>query len=454
MSFSWVFFEIFLNAFDAFYLLSFPTVKCGRKDWVIKREVFYYWLFFVIMLSFVNFSTDFSFISVYVSPTLALLYVLIFIKGKVFHRVLWMIVPYVILVMIEISTSYLFGYVVGISPEMTFGPNIYHLQAALLCKFFDLAFCLLILRSSKIDLERNSSFISLNIVFLLAITLIFIARNIDNMFLPSFIFFIPIIMLFVNFFYYISQMKVNMKKQEEFMCKLNMLQTEFELQKKEIRSEVQKDLERSYYQKVMSIYETYEGFREKILELMQYAWGKNAKDNNLDPFLQVNRNLILNQPTGYYLIDMTLNVVMYQAANNSIALEVQTKIDSDAIADADDICVILDDLANEAIRILRKIEDIELIKTIKITMFSDSAYLNIIFEYPVNHESSYKIYDSTKYAGKGEGWNITLEIVSRRQGNVSVEDHDYYLTIVIRLPLPISGKVYTTTFNEERRCKG
>lgn len=459
MSFSWALFEILLNAFDAFYLMIFPTVKCGFKDWGVKRDFFYNWLFIVIVFSVINFSTDFSFISIYLFPAVIAGYLLIFLKGKITYRIIWLIIPMLIILTIEMSLTFVFANIVGISYDETFGQTIYSFATAILCKLIEFAIGLFILRSKYFkqigNIKKNLPFVVMYIVCMIAMGLSYLTKALDDFYLITFAFCAPTVLLLINFFNYVCQLKIEKKKQAELELHKKEMETEFELAKKELQTvnelnhmkqlaEVQRKAEQEYYRELLAVYATYDEFRGSLIESLQEVWAKRAKNNELEPFVQINRQLALIHPTGINLIDLALNVIKYRAANHSIALNVQADVVPGAIVDADDICVILDSLLTKAIRMLRQINDMDddMLKTIEINLFTANEYLHTQIEYPTDGETDYSLIHSVKPNINSAKRDLAVEITNRRQGSVIVEDHDYYLSISIQLPLPICGKVY------------
>lgn len=427
----WIMFTIGLNAFNAAYFLSFPTVKCGAKDGVTKKDIFYYWFFFVAILSSINFITNFSFISLYLFPVLILFYVKFFIQGSFVQKALWSILPIIVMAIIEPSIAYFFAYLTGVSFLSILTPNMFHVQITLVGKIFDLAFCLLVLRMQDmkgIGFKRSFLFITVNMLCLTMIAILFLTRNLGDIYFRSFILLIASIIFLINMGSFIVQITDEVKNRQ----KLNR-------QHEEELAGLRKELETNYYLDLLSVYGTYSRYRENLVMLFsKTAWGKRTDSKEIDAFIAANRNLIADHQTGINLIDITLLVLKFNAANHGVTVNVLTDLVKETIIDPYDVSVIIHSLVSQGIEILRTIRsDPDLMEIIEVKLTTNHEYFELRIEYPINGEIQYTFLDRDKIKPRE---SIIRDIIKWHQGSVSLKDHDYYLSIIVHLPLPVTGR--------------
>lgn len=432
LSLDWIIIEVIFNCFDATYLLFFPAIKCGFKKWVQKKDIILFWIFLVTAYSIINFSTNFSFISMYVFPALVLIYLFTFIEGDMKARLFWWLVPLITLLVIEIAVTSIYIHIRNISLELVLQPNMYHLQNVIIGKTLLTLFWVLIIRYWKIQhvsFNTNMFFVLTNVLCAFMVLFIFLVNNIASVYFRMFFLCVPIILYILNVYHFIYIKKTNLKNIEKM-----------ELQKKELKL--------NYYKNLLQSYDIFKVFRNEFNGHLQTIWANTKdlsnKNKSIELFIEANQCLSEYKRTGNDLLDIAICEKQFIAANYGIAISIETKNLSINIPfSIKDVAIVLDNLLDDAINILQDINDEEIIKNVDIFLQTSKDKLNIKIEYPVDSKINYTfINDTIELQTSPKDYFVSefvKDIIDKYQGSIFIENKEYYLSIIINFPFLVNS---------------
>jgi len=345
MGLSWILLEIFLNGFDAAFIMSLSTDKRNLKPWVKRSHIILFWIALTTIYCIINFATDFSLISILLFPLLAILYPLLFNANNLFKQASYVIFLFVLIAGIEFFVILTLMNIHSLSLGVLLGTSDFRLQAIIGAKSLEALFWIYLLNKNKkerISLKHIvSAYIIIALLCAFALSILQILGKLDlisglEKLIHPFLFTLAV-MLFITFI-----LLQDMSKKQ--------------LKEKLLQAEKERQIQIEYCDKIVDYYQKVKGFHDSILINLKQVWAalsdvRNGSSNNeyiinqIDTLELINKQLNRHTTTGDSLVDTVLVIKDYEFAVKKVVLKVEGKLSKVHSAK---ISMIVDNLLSKA----------------------------------------------------------------------------------------------------------
>ncbi len=407
MSAFWIVFEVLLNGYDAAYLISISSKGAGLQNWVKKRHLVLYWIFLVTAFCAVNFSTQFSLISVIVFPCITLTFY-VFLYGRVYERMFWLMLPFTLMFFLEliILSSWL---LIAREPISTFiAQGTYRLLWALFNKIIESCVFIYLHKQKQkkiISIFMLQLFLSIGIVWFSMIICVLISGIGDEVYNQLISRQIPMLILC----YMVCLLCLILMMKKERQTEVEMLKTNCNL-------------------KVIEAYKRVRQFRIDTFQYLQGIWtlvpNTDDRQKYIEAFEQIDQKMQINYDTGDELLDIVMAIKWETAFDMGIAIHMEGKLPPIHFIVPEDICLIMDHILNCVLSEVQSIHDPDAAKVVLIKLEGQKRELVIQVENPTDGKIELLV------------MNGIQNIIDKYQGNVIIEHKEYYRTMVVRLTYP------------------
>jgi len=405
--------EIFLNGFEAAFIMSLSTDKKSLKPWVKRSHIILFWGVLTTVYCVINFTTDFSLISVFLFPILTMLYPLLFSAKNVAKQIFYVLFVFKLLIGSGFFVTSVLMNFHDLPLETILTDTKYRLQAIIGSKTLESIFWFYLFSQSKKEQASLQSVFRVYIVVVLLCIFSLLAfpifeksdllSGLPKTALPFLL--LLILMLCITFL---------------FLQDLHKRQ----------QQKTAKEIQIEYCDKIVDSYQKAKEFHDNILINLKQAWAglsdvRNGSNNNeyiinqIDTLELINKQLNKNTATGDSLVDTVLVIKDYEFAVKKVVLKVEGKLSEIHSAK---ISMIVDNLLSKAFAETLQVNDSDYMFPFTITIqfeqiSEDSLMIEVVYAskriapLPIDLEVRNLIFQlegNITSCGREEGYRATL----------------------------------------------